>query len=520
MRSCTLIFALILLASFAIAGCLFNKVSCKILSITIGDNGGFPSVFIELNTSDSIKVKLFKGKALIDEKEIYIGGERTLSLCLASYHEIPEKGTYHVKIYDMNDNLICDSKINIENPKLVINDLDIDWWKEEKDYVLLETSLNVTNEGNVPIYVRTLRISIDGTRSKVAHVYNETINPSSTSTISACTCIKGILDGSHSILVDLFDLNGKKIATFSSFDSTHLDFSIKKTHLKWYFEEKEYSITLPVPKKLLSYCSSLKRAQTEDYSFYAIFPVDDNYISFLSEKLLSLHDTRDIEEKINFVASFVQSIPYHKEEEEYPRFPIETIADLEGDCEDKAILASSILAEIGLDVALIRLHEHMAVGIHLDGVDYQGKVYYEDETGKRYLFLETSNVGWKLGDACEEFKDQKNYTIYHVGSKPLLLQECEPPIRYKYLKSDFVVVEDRILNFGVDNANNVELVVDFLAQYDLSVKKYVSEKFGVRAGGGRLIRLKINSPKQSFLKVKIDLIHEGKVVQSSIFIFE
>jgi len=122
---------------------------------------------------------------------------------------------------------------------------------------------------------------------------------------------------------------------------------------------------------------------------------------------------------------------------EYVQSPEETLLG-GGDCEDKAILTASILYKLGYDVCLIRFEDHMAVGVHLDNYPYMGKVYFTDDTGKRYLYLETSNRGWKLGEADEKYAHATNYTIYHVKDKPILIQYCRPPVRHQIGDEDFI----------------------------------------------------------------------------------
>ena len=78
---------------------------------------------------------------------------------------------------------------------------------------------------------------------------------------------------------------------------------------------------------------------------------------------------------------------------DYPRYPIEHLKDKEGDCEDKAILAASILRKIGYNVSLIQLPKHVAVGVNLDE-EAVSDDYFIDQ----YYFLETSSTGWFVGN--------------------------------------------------------------------------------------------------------------------------
>ena len=63
-------------------------------------------------------------------------------------------------------------------------------------------------------------------------------------------------------------------------------------------------------------------------------------------------------------------MPYTVDDEttpwnEYPRYPVETLFDRGGDCEDTSILTATILYEMGYDVALLILEDdnHCAIGI-------------------------------------------------------------------------------------------------------------------------------------------------------------
>lgn len=109
-------------------------------------------------------------------------------------------------------------------------------------------------------------------------------------------------------------------------------------------------------------------------------------------------------QKIMFAITFVQSLPYTEDivtakADEYPRYPVETLFDRGGDCEDTAILTAAILDKMGYDVALLRFPSHMAVGIVIQGV--YGR-YYE-YNGKKYFYLETTGENWGIGEMPTEY---------------------------------------------------------------------------------------------------------------------
>jgi hypothetical protein len=93
----------------------------------------------------------------------------------------------------------------------------------------------------------------------------------------------------------------------------------------------------------------------------------------------------DDDEYLELITVFVQSIPYETIGENPPKFPVETVAEMSGDCDDKSLLLAGLLSREDYRVALLsfRRESHMAVGIVCPGSDYRN-------TG--YAYIETTNV--------------------------------------------------------------------------------------------------------------------------------
>ena len=96
---------------------------------------------------------------------------------------------------------------------------------------------------------------------------------------------------------------------------------------------------------------------------------------------------------------------------EYPRYPLETLFDRGGDCEDTSILVAALLDRMGYDICLLILSKanHCAVGVSLDGVT--GSYYNHD--GKKYYYLETTGEGWEIGDIPSSITETYAY-IYPI----------------------------------------------------------------------------------------------------------
>lgn len=179
----------------------------------------------------------------------------------------------------------------------------------------------------------------------------------------------------------------------------------------WVYGGQTWEWTLPIP--LSVYAEYLERDRTGVPVVHvnmAKDQTDDLYIDQIVQKIndAALQKELTIVQKVNFVAVFVQSLPYTADTvatpaDDYPMYPVETLFKRGGDCEDTSILVAALLDALGYDAALLYLWDaqHMAVGVSLPG--YHG-TYYEHE-GKRYFYLETTGEGWQIGQLPPEIID-------------------------------------------------------------------------------------------------------------------
>ncbi|HEY40946.1 MAG TPA: hypothetical protein G4O18_03705 [Dehalococcoidia bacterium] len=171
----------------------------------------------------------------------------------------------------------------------------------------------------------------------------------------------------------------------------------------WFYQYKSWNCDLPV--LLSTYVDYSERPRPTSISSYvdmAIDPDDDVFIASVIQEIdgIALEYHLNEEQRLNLVIALVQSMPYTDDgatttSDEYPRYPIETVFERGGDCEDTSILVAALLDAMGYDVALLHLPDaqHMAVGVALPGASGQ---YYE-YGGKQYFYLETTNEGWPIG---------------------------------------------------------------------------------------------------------------------------
>lgn len=202
---------------------------------------------------------------------------------------------------------------------------------------------------------------------------------------------------------------------------------------EWKYDDYIYTITLVFNER--NYDLYKERIRKRDYDLFASDPYDDELIEFLAETFKDLGKESGLsKEQIPGLAiAFVQSLPYTSDDvttgfDEYPRFPYETLYDNGGDCEDTAILTAAILQELDYGVILIKLPEHIAVGVKCDE-KVAGYAYTYQ--GHRFCYLETTGKGWDVGDMPEEYQEQKAIII-PIYKRPFLDINFESQMSYSY----------------------------------------------------------------------------------------
>ncbi len=88
------------------------------------------------------------------------------------------------------------------------------------------------------------------------------------------------------------------------------------------------------------------------------------------------------------------------------KYPLETLVEGSGDCEDLATFLVSLLKAGGIDAILIIFDNHVGVGINVERTDG----YYFKYKGKKYYYYETTNPDFDLGE-LPPYLYGKNYTI-------------------------------------------------------------------------------------------------------------
>lgn len=214
----------------------------------------------------------------------------------------------------------------------------------------------------------------------------------------------------------------------------------------WDYNGKHWTWNLSIPQSLYEdYKSVPVSTRTRDgpagYGFCTT--TKDSYVQILAQKLNDTTNQLGYNsfDKVSFVLAFVQSLPYTSDSvtsghDEYPRFPIETLVDDGGDCEDTSILFATLTLIMGYGTVYINPPDHYAVGIL--GNNLHGTYWtYPTGSNKTYYYCETTGDNFKIGQLPDEFQLKSAY-IYEINENKQYVSNIEltPPIEPTPLPTD------------------------------------------------------------------------------------
>lgn len=184
-----------------------------------------------------------------------------------------------------------------------------------------------------------------------------------------------------------------------------------------YGRDWQWEVAIPKPLYWHYHDQTIRPPYTQgDWYKYVVDPDDDAYIESLSENLIAaisgFHSdaTSLYYGFLQFALQFVEAaIPYRFDTndwamDEWPRYPVETLVEGMGDCEDTAILFSSIVRPYVQDVHLIILPGHCAAAVPVDWSyieDANFNVGYYQYGGLYFVMVETTGDppdGWRIGE--------------------------------------------------------------------------------------------------------------------------
>lgn len=250
---------------------------------------------------------------------------------------------------------------------------------------------------------KSLNLEFDNVENKIRYIESLDLV---TNTIENNKIVEGFTKGSYGELY------------FSIIYPESLDISPETIDeaFSWKYGNKDWSLTSKIPVKTYEQYrnSTLNRAPQKDIRSYetmaAYVTSNERVIIDLALDLKDFADSKNYDKvtTANFILKFIQeNIKYELDEDtkgclEYWRFPVETLVDKVGDCEDTSVLYASIMKALGYDTVLFfytwtnndgQRIGHIAVGINLDG-DHGSYIL---ENGKKYYYCETTTIGYSVG---------------------------------------------------------------------------------------------------------------------------
>lgn len=172
-----------------------------------------------------------------------------------------------------------------------------------------------------------------------------------------------------------------------------------------------FSIDFNVYESLYKYYKSLGRYYDTDMIKYIEDPTNLKIVDQLVDSIKRLCASSGYSEDatVREAINFVQNLNYLEDEgdkiiNEWPKYPIETLYDYGGDCEDHTILLGAMLKEMGYGCAFILFNDHVGIGIA--GSDDMPGAYYQ-YGGVNYYFVETTYPEWKIGEVPDDYKDKE-----------------------------------------------------------------------------------------------------------------
>ena len=195
----------------------------------------------------------------------------------------------------------------------------------------------------------------------------------------------------------------------------------------WNFDKKSYTVLMAIDNQWYNRNRGNKRQKRRGWrNFRLMVQEGTNALQDLVREFNQVMPrTWNVEQKVNFILAFIQSLPYTPDDvmtghDEFYRYAIETLVEGGGDCEDTSVLFASILSGLGFEVALIWLPGHLGVGVK---GNFRGDHFPYGNSS--YYYCETTAGGWRLGVLPPSEKG-KMTEIMPITPAPVLPKQVIP----------------------------------------------------------------------------------------------
>jgi len=209
----------------------------------------------------------------------------------------------------------------------------------------------------------------------------------------------------------------------------------------WSYDDVTRSLQVAIPSELYAWSVAQSRDTwpMRDYDEYVLNPLDDDLMARLAGKLSLGSYRATVENALAFVQMGIAYVP-DPGLFEYPKYPVETLADEGGDCEDTAILYASLIRTLGHGALLVgvdtdgdNVSNHMVVFVPIDGTfntcgmdcvwEYRGQIYALAETAVDGGYLPLGQDPWGL-DASDILE---TWDVSRVDHAPRMIKRVVQP---------------------------------------------------------------------------------------------
>lgn len=173
------------------------------------------------------------------------------------------------------------------------------------------------------------------------------------------------------------------------------------------YKQKKYTALLEVNAEAYNRHNQQTRALIAEPSYFhkafQLVKEGKDEVEPLANAIRESSPNNSKEELASFALAFVQSLPYQDDSltsiaNDVWRWPLQTLVDVENDCEDSSLLYASLLSNLGISSALVLAPAdtptHMLMAVN---GNFTGDYLTTNTEDTKYFLAETTGLGWQIG---------------------------------------------------------------------------------------------------------------------------
>lgn len=125
-------------------------------------------------------------------------------------------------------------------------------------------------------------------------------------------------------------------------------------------------------------CKKRKKPLSDGRNYERFVTPDDPHVESILESLIEHvpHPQQSSKNIAQIIIDFTQHFPYQEKEGSFVKYPLETLCEFGGNCEDMSVLAVSLLTAANINSCFLLWDDHVAIGID---VPAKGEYFYFKE---------------------------------------------------------------------------------------------------------------------------------------------